>query len=190
MVVGDTEIEVKFPLTEELFSEVKGKLEKLAKSSGSRRNVDTYYTPAHRDFLREKYPYEWLSIRQRGDKTIVNYKHWHPAGEPIKTHCDEFETEIASKDQLEKLFAALDLKKLVTVDKQRETYIFEDKFEIVLDVVKDLGHFIEIETMKPLGTVDEARRQLFEFAKKLGVDTSKADQKGYPMLLIEKKELG
>ena len=131
-----------------------------------------------------------MRIGKRGDKTILNYKHWYiPEGGDTGTHCDEFETYINDSEQMKKIFSSLDFKKLITVDKEREVYVFKDEFEIVLDVVKDLGHFIEIEAKKDLGSVEETRKKLFEFAKNLGVDTSKLDKLGYPFLMMKKKGL-
>jgi len=87
------------------------------------------------------------------------------------------------------LFSAINFKNLVTVDKEREVYFHEDGFEIALDKVKELGHFIEIETKKDFGSVEEARKKLFMLAKKLGIDTSNPDKRGYPYVLMQKKGL-
>ena len=119
----------------------------------------------------------------------MNYKHFYPENAEAKTHCDEFETELGKSEQLEKLFSAINLQKLVTVEKERETYRFKDEFEIALDIVKDLGHFIEIEAIKNFGSVGAAREKIYEFAENLGIDVSKADKRGYPYLLMKKKGL-
>jgi len=129
------------------------------------------------------------SIRKRGGKVILNYKHWYPENTEINTHCDEYETDVEDVEQLKKMFSALNFKKLVTVEKEREVYNYNDEFEIGLDIVRELGYFIEIETMKNFGSVEKAREKLFEFAKSIGIDTSKPDKRGYPYLLMEKKKL-
>lgn len=188
MAKDNVEIEIKLPLTEAELSSVRGKLAKIARFVKKSGNIDVYYAPAHRNFLAEKYPFEWLSVRKRGDKAILNYKHFHPEGAETKTHCDEFETVVENADQLEKILKALDFRKLVTVDKEREVWETEG-FEIALDKVKELGHFIEIEALTHSATVEETRKRLFSFAKQLGVGSKKEDLKGYPMLLIGKKGL-
>ncbi|MCK4729927.1 MAG: class IV adenylate cyclase [Candidatus Aenigmarchaeota archaeon] len=189
MAHNDIEIEIKIPLDETNFFRVKEKLKETAKFVKKTQQTDDYFTPLHRNFVEPEFPFEWLSIRKRGDKTILNYKHWHPENVEISTHCDEFETEIKNQDKLEKIFSAIDIKKLITVEKEREVYIYEDKFEIALDAVKELGYFIEVETIKDFGNVEVAREKLFEFAKNLGIDISKTDKRGYPYLLMEKKGL-
>lgn len=187
MANNNVEIEIKIPLDEDAFLKVKEKLKKIANFVKTLQQKDDYFIPVHRNFVEPKFPFEWLSIRKRGDKAILNYKHWYPENVEIATHCDEFETEIKNPDQLEKIFSVLNFKKLITVEKEREVYIHNDEFEIALDTVKELGHFIEIEAMKDFGSVEATREKLFEFAKYLGIDISKTDKRGYPFLLMKKR---
>lgn len=189
MANNNIEIEIKIPIDESNFLKVKEKLQKITKFVKKTEQVDEYFTPVHRNFIEPKFPFEWLSIRNRGDKFILNYKHWHPENVEVATHCDEFEAEIKNPDQIKNIFSAIDFKKLVTVEKEREVFVYNNEFEIALDIVKELGHFIEIETIKDFGSVEVAREKLFEFAKNLGIDISKTDKRGYPYLLMKKKGL-
>jgi adenylate cyclase class 2 len=186
---NDIEIEIKIQLNKKQFFEIKERIEKIARFEKSTYQRDEYFTPFHRNFVTPKFPFEWLSIRKRGDKAFLNYKHFYPEDGEVKTHCDEFETEIKNPEQLRKIFLALDFKELVTVEKKREIYIYDDKFEIAFDIVKDLGYFIEIEALKDFGGIKMTRERLFEFAKNLGIDISKICKRGYPYLLMEKKGL-
>lgn len=189
MANNNIEIEIRIPLDNKTFLRVKEALQKIAKFGKISQQKDVYYTPSHRNFVVPKYPFEWLSIRERAGKNILNYKHFHPENVEVTTHCDEYETLIDNPEQIEKIFSALDIKKLVTIEKEREVYIFKDEFEIALDTVKELGNFIEIETIKDFGSVEEARKKLNEFAKSFGIDASKFDKRGYPYLLMKKKGL-
>lgn len=184
----DKEIEIKIPLDEDTFFKLKEKIKEISKFEKITNQIDEYFTPTHRNFIEPEFPFEWLSIRKRGDKIILNYKHFYPENVETFTHCDEFETEIKNPEQLNKIFSILNLKKLITVEKEREIYA-NDEFEIALDKVKELGYFIEIEAIKDLGTVEKTREKLFEFAKNLKIDISKTDKRGYPFLLMEKKGL-
>jgi len=185
----DREIEIKIPLSEETFPKIKERLKKNSRFVKNLPQVDEYFTPMHRNFVEPEYPYEWLSIRRRGDKVILNYKHYYPENTEVTTHCDEFETQIQDVNQLDKIFSTLNFRKLVTVEKEREVYIYNNEFEIALDVVKELGYFVEIEAIKDFGSVEVTREKLFEFAKSLGIDISKIDKRGYPFLLMKKKGL-
>jgi adenylate cyclase class 2 len=187
MANDNVEIEIKIQLDEETFYRVREKLKKIAEFMRNSQQVDEYFTPAHRNFVEPKFPFEWLSIRRRDGKAILNYKHWYPENVEVATHCDEFETEIQNPDQLKRIFSALDFKRLVTVEKEREVYLYKDEFEIALDKVKELGYFIEIEAVKDFGNVEKTRERLFEFARKLGIDISRIDKRGYPFLLMRKK---
>ncbi|MFH1229246.1 MAG: class IV adenylate cyclase [Candidatus Aenigmatarchaeota archaeon] len=187
---NDREIEIKIPLEKGEFLKIRESLKKTAAFVKTSKQVDDYFTPDHRNFVEPRFPFEWLSVRRRGEKAILNYKHYYPENVETATHCDEFEAEVKAPEKLEKILSAINMKKLVTVEKERETYNYNDEFEIALDTVKDLGHFIEIEAMKDFGSVESTRKMLFEFAKKLGIsDISNADKRGYPFLMMAKKGL-
>ncbi len=189
MASNDIEVEIKLPLDEKAFARVREQLQKTARFVGSTGQVDDYFTPAHRNFVAPRFPFEWLSLRRRGGKAILNYKHWHPEGAEVTTHCDEFETEIMNPEKLEKMFLSLDMRKLATIDKQRETYDLDGEFEIALDTVKELGRFIEIEAMRDMGGIAATRERLLTLARDLGLDPAGEDRRGYPFLLMRKKGL-
>lgn len=189
MAHNDTEIEIKIPLTEETFLKVREKIQKEAKFVKKLLQDDTYFNPPDRNFLAPTFPFEWLSIRRRGDKAILNYKHWYPENSEFHTHCDEIETEIINPEKFEKIFSVLGFKELVAVKKQREIYNYGDEFEIGLDMVDDLGYFIEIETIKDFGSVEKARGKIFELASSLEINASHPDERGYPFNLMKRKGL-
>lgn len=188
MAHNDQEIEIKIPLTKAKFLSVKQQLKKLAKFIKKTAQEDTYFTPIHRNFLKPKYPFEWFSIRKRGSNAELNYKHYYPEYAENHTHCDEYETKLERFDQIEKILKALNIKRLVTVNKIRETYNYKNQLEIALDQVRGLGYFIEIESTKNFGCVQKTRQKLFGFAKSLKIDTNRTDKRGYPYLLMKKKD--
>jgi adenylate cyclase class 2 len=183
------EIEIKVALDREAFLKLRERLKAVAKTKGRSNHVDRCYTPAHRNFMEPRFPFEWLSVRRRGDRAILTYKHWHPENSEMHTHCDEFETVVERPEQLERLLSALDLREMVTVEKEREVFIYRDEFEVTLDVVKGLGHFVELETVKDFGSVEASRKRLFDFARTLGIDISGLDRRGYPYQLMMKRGL-
>jgi len=122
MAQNNQEIELKFKLDEKEFLEIKEKISKIAKFVKNISHKDEYISPPHRNFLKPKYPYEWLSIRERGNKAILNYKHFYPEETEVHTHCDELEFEAENAEQLRQLFSALNFKTNITVEKQREVF--------------------------------------------------------------------
>ncbi|MBT3406162.1 class IV adenylate cyclase [Candidatus Woesearchaeota archaeon] len=189
MASDNIEVEIKIPVSEMFFSSVKAVLKQKAKFAGVSNQTDEYFTLSNRDFVEPDYPFEWLSIRKRGNKAILNYKHFHPENVEITTHCDEYESEVANPEMIKKMFSELNIKSLIVVNKKRETYVFNDEFEIALDEVAELGFFVEIEALKDFGGVSLTRQKLEEFAKQLGIDHIDTDKRGYPYLLLEKKGL-
>ncbi len=182
---NDVETEIKIKLSEKEFQDLKLHLDKKGKFLKSVHQKDTYYSPTHRDFTKPKYPYEWLRIGERGNKIIVNYKHWYPENAEVNTHCDEYEVEIDDVVNMDKIFKVLDLKEIAVVDKNRLTYFYLDKYEIALDTVEKLGYFVEIEVKKYDGTPLEEYEKILKTAKDLNLNLNNIDQRGYPFYLIE-----
>jgi adenylate cyclase class 2 len=189
MAADDVEVEIKVPLSERDFSGLKKKLAGIANFEKSVHQKDEYFNAPDRDFLKPKFPFEWLSIRSRGDKTILSYKHYHPEDVEVATHCDEFETMVGSPEGIRKIFSSLGFRSIVVVEKHRDTYVYGEEFEIEMDDVECLGKFVEIEALKDFGGVENTRKKVFDFAKFLGIDPLKADKRGYPFLVMEKKGL-
>ena len=188
MAAEGKEVEIKLAVEPAVFDRIKKELRTAYGPGKVSIQVDDYYTPAHRNFISPEFPFEWLSIRRRGGRAILNYKHFHPEGCDKFTHCDEIETELASPDQTEKIFAAMDIKKLITVEKEREKFVIGD-FEVSMDSVKDAGFFIEVEALKDFGGVHKTRKAIEDFAIKLGLDPVKADNRGYHYLMLKSKKI-
>ncbi len=189
MAYNSQEIELKLPLSKKQYLEIKSKLHKIAKFVKFSHHIDDYFTPTYKSFLDEKNPYEWLTVRKRDGITILNYKHWYPEGAKYTTHCDEYETEVASSEQLWRILKALKFKKFVTVEKKREVFLYKNSLEIALDEVKSLGYFIEVETIRDLGGVEKSRNEMLKFTKKLGLTRTKTVPGGYAFALLKKKGL-
>lgn len=75
---NDVEIEIKIKINEEKFNELKKFFNSNATFVKEVEQKDEYFTSKFEDFTKEKYPYKWLSIRERGEKKILNYKHFYP----------------------------------------------------------------------------------------------------------------
>ena len=188
MAHNNIEIEIKIKLTKPKFEKIKKLLSKIAEQTNISHHIDTYYNPTYKSFLKPKNPYEWLTIRERDGKVKLNYKHWYPEGVKNTTHCDEFETEISNKSQMEKILKAVHFENFVTVDKKRITYEYNKEFEIALDQVKRLGYFIEVESMKNKGGIKKAHQKILEFLKtELGITETKTVPGGYGAEMMRKQ---
>lgn len=186
MAFQNIEIEIKLPLSNP--DNVRQFLNKHAEVKAQRVfQKDTYFVPAHRNFLDVQYPFEWLRIRETSTKNSINYKHFHPENAAVTTHCDEFESKVENPEAIKKLFASLDIKPIVVVEKSRSTWILES-VEVAVDDVKDLGTYIELEATLPYETPEAARAHLYEVLNKLDAKVGQEEMRGYPYLILEKQK--
>ena len=178
---SDIETEIKIKITENEYKYLAEFMKENASFLIENKQLDTYYQPIYRKFLKDNIINEWLRIGERGNKKILNYKNWHN-----NMYCDEYEVEIDDSDNLDKIFSILGLEKIAIVDKKRKTFIYLDKYEIALDHVQGLGYFIEIEVKKyskePLKEYDD----LLKVAKSLNLNLDNIDKRGYPYHIIYK----
>lgn len=185
MSSNSIEIEIKFLLINP--QEVREFLNTHAKLvSENIYQKDTYFIPQHRDFLAEKYPYEWLRLRESSKDTSINYKHFHPENVEKTDYCDELETKIADSKVMENILKSLDFKEAIVVEKSRTTWIFEEA-EIVVDEVVNLGAYIELEAIKHFNNPLDGRPYLFAVLNRLQAKVGEEDLRGYPFRILEKK---
>lgn len=183
---NDIEIEIKIKLTKEKFEEMKKYFRYNGKFIKKVEQKDEYFTTKFEDFTKEKYPYKWLSIRERGNKKILNYKHFYPEKEEVHTYCDEYDINIDNIDKLKKIFHELNIYSFALIHKYREIYMYKnDKYEISLDEVENLGYFIEIEVKQIENSFEEERNLLDIEAKNLNLNLEDIDQRGYPFYFIK-----
>lgn len=189
MAQNNIEVEIKVKISKKKFESLKRYLKKTCKFKSKIHHIDTYYNSPKKDFLKPKYPYEWLSVRDRGEKLSLNYKYWYPPGKKNTTHCDEYEIVFDQIDQTEKILKALGIKKLVTIDKTRWTFVYKNRIEIALDKVKGLGHFIEAEAIKNMGDPKKTYKHLEDFLKSLGIKNTTIIPGGYAAEMLRRKGL-
>ena len=180
------EVEIKYPIKNP--DHVRTVLAKLgAKPQRSAEpQEDIYYVPAHRDFLEPAIVSEWLRIRKTDKKASINYKLWLPIGAEVATHCDEYESVVEDSVALEKIFAALNMKQVVTVKKERSTWLLED-VEIALDTVEGLGTFIELEAKSESEDIENIHAHLQKVLQMLEAETLPQDRRGYPYQLLHRE---
>ena len=190
LIYGNTEksnieTEIRIKVSEDEFKNVELFLKNNGNFLKENRQVDTYYQPTHRKFLKDRKQVisEWLRIGIRGNKKILNYKNWHD-----DIYCDEYEVEIDDEKNLDKIFKILGLEEIATVDKMRSTYLYLEKYEIALDYVKELGYFVEIEVKKYTENAMSEYDNLLKVAKKLNLNLNNIDKRGYSYHLIYKDE--
>lgn len=87
---------------------------------------------------------------------------------------------------LKKIFKVLGLEEIAYVDKIRRIYKYKDKYEISLDIVKELGYFVEIEIKKYNKDLSLEYDELLKVAKNFGLNLNNIDRRWYPYYMVYK----
>lgn len=160
-------------------------LKKSAKFIAEEHQVDRYFTPADRNFISVKPVKEWLRLREASGKYSINYKNWHYDKDGRSQYSDEYETKIEEIEPFEKIFSALKMKQLATVDKTRKIWIYKS-YEVAIDSVKKLGDFVEVEykgkssSKKP----EEITKEMINFLKQHNCGIITRNYVGYPFQIL------
>lgn len=182
------EIEIKIKIDDDNLNALKSWLNENADFDQEYHQVDYYLENPNDRFTFEKDGFidsiEYLRIRisDKGDSTC--FKHWYedPKRPGYHTHCDEFETKVESGEDLLEIYKAIGYTEQTIVDKKREKYFYKD-FEIVIDDVKDLGIFVEIEVRSYKDDPKGTHKILREFIKEIGIKEYSMQRRGYVSML-------
>lgn len=185
--MNNIEIEIKVRVSRA--SNLEGFLKDEAKFRYENYQKDEYFMPAHRNFVAKRPVEEWLRLRTSGQTKAITYKHWHYDHKGISHYCDEYETGIEDLEQMRRIFAALDIKPLITVEKTRRVWRYQD-YEICLDRVTGLGDFVEVEYKGEEKNPDPARitSEMIAWLKKVGCGKIERSLLGYPFMLLNPGE--
>lgn len=184
------DIEIEVQLRVESTDKLIAFLEAEADFTGEAYQKDEYCVPAHRDFVAVKPVREWLRLRESNKGSSVNYKNWHYDNDGRSTHCDEYETPVSDIDQMRKIFKAVDIKPLITVEKKRKTYRYKD-YEVALDEITGLGSFVEVEYKGEDQTVvpQEVTAGMIAWLKEIDCGKIERNYVGYPFMLLYPDEV-
>src|SRR5271157_2513169 len=78
--------------------------------------------------------------------------------------------------------------KLVTVEKKRSLWMYKNT-RVHLDNVKDLGKFLELETVVKRGGIKKAKKEYAEIMTLLNLSRYKKERKSYSDLLLKKHKI-
>ena len=154
--------------------------------------IDTYFdNPSCTFFSNIECVYKWLRVRNENGKLTLNYKHWLPENEAIKTYCNETEFVLSNVYEMKNYLPKLGLKPegfkpAIVVDKMRKSYVYKD-CEISIDSVKNLGNYIEIEYKGENDSLKQIRNLLQEILKEIDAVVGEMDYKGYAYNLLKMK---
>ncbi|TWT60397.1 CYTH domain protein [Rubinisphaera italica] len=181
------EVEVKYPI-ENFEALRKIILERGARYKKTIEQEDLYFAHPLRDFSETD---EAFRIRRVGSKNMVTYK--GPLVDQETKTRQEIEVQLADGPEtlagFEEVLKQLSFQPVHRVCKSRNIFILneaEREFEIVLDHVRELGDYAEIESQAEESQVDEVREQILELAKSLSLGPQ-VERRSYLRLLLDKK---
>jgi len=147
---------------------------------------DTYYRhPKLKQFNpRNGRLLEVFRIREKGQDIILTHKKDHYDGK-IWTYSDEEELHSHDRKQAQKLVTALGFEKLIVIDNSRTVYL-TPIYEIVLEEVKGLGLFLEIERLcvKDSENVNQIKQEIRKFSRQLELQLKESNE-GKPSLMLK-----
>lgn len=157
------EVEVKAKI--DSFEEMEKRLENLgALKSKKEFQEDIYFASPIVDFAQTD---EALRIRTTNNNIFITYK-GPKLNKDAKTR-KEVEMSIESAGKAKDIFEEIGFKEVRTVRKNRQYYTYEN-FEISLDDVEGLNHYMEIEiSLEDGNDYDDAQKSIFELFEKLGI---------------------
>ena len=160
---------------------------------GMKHTLDIYFYDEIRKNLspnEDNKLFECFRIRNRDDKSYMTYKVDNFEGETW-IYSDEDEIEISDFKVAYNIVKKLGLKELVRIDLNTYIYLFE-QYEIVLEDVKDLGLFLEVEKLNvPDETsyeeVKKIKSQIREFIDSFGIEYVELND-GKPELMLKRNK--
>lgn len=172
----DKEIELKFRINNKQKEEILEYIKPITTHSNSYRMIDTYYIPNFKEFEVDGRTIECVRIRETNNSAVICYKKIHYEAAPI--YCDEYETKIDNKEQMEKILFALGFTTQMVIDKTRYSY-YNDNFEFDFDSVKYLGELMEIELKNTSGNIEE----IYNFVKPFGLTPQDVTYEGIQLMM-------
>ncbi|MCF7865174.1 MAG: class IV adenylate cyclase [Candidatus Pacebacteria bacterium] len=160
---------------------------------GAKETLDVYFNNPLRTELRPDESGRLTNcyrFRLKDGKATVAYKVDHFDDSMNWTYSDEYETGIDNFDTALQIQQHLGFEELVRIDNTKYTYL-TDVYEIVLEDVKDLGLFLEVEKLEQVSDdkVLEVKEGIRNFIKTLGISLGEEQNAGKPELMLRKINL-
>jgi len=157
---------------------------------GNKKTSDIYFfDPKRKDLKPDKNNQlkNCLRIRNKSGKSSIAYKVDHFDKKGIWLYSDEYESEISDFDKIGEIFKKLGFCELVKLENTKSTFI-NNKYEIVLEEVKDLGLFMEVERLKvgAKENIIKIKKEIWDWIKTLDINVSLELTMGKPELMLKK----
>lgn len=183
------EIEVLVEVYDDI-SSIKNKFKNF-EYKGLKNTIDEYYYDPKSDTLKPDKNNQLshcLRLRSKNGECFITYKD-DVFDNDVWLYSNEYETKIESIDMVKEIFNKLGLIKFIEINNNKETYIFNN-YEIVIEDVKDLGLFMEVEYC----TNDDVdaklvKKEIQNFIDSLELNVSRELNMGKPEMYMKKHNI-
>jgi predicted adenylyl cyclase CyaB len=170
-------------------AEAERKIRKVAKYIKTSKQTDRYFNPPHKNYFAIDPALEYIRVREEKNKNSFEYQYLvFDKKDPYKlitTH--EYGINVEKPLDLAKILEKIGLKLFMIVKKERK-YFDAGKFLVMIDKVKGLGIFMEIEAKKIIKNEENTKNLCKKLLDDLKIEyTLKHKQGGYPRMLYLKK---
>jgi len=179
------EIEVKVKIKDEQLIQLKQWLSNNGKFEGTVVHYECYLdNPTVPLTFTSKEGYKdarfYLRVRKSPEKgdTICLKKFYYDKNTGKTTHCDEWEVEVNNGETALQLLNALGFSDATVIQKERSIYRVSS-FEVVIDSVKDLGVFVEVELKEPVDDVQLGLKRIYDLLMQAGITSFRKQERGY-----------
>ncbi|MFA5075160.1 MAG: class IV adenylate cyclase [Candidatus Babeliales bacterium] len=168
------ELEVKIQITTEQLNLLHKWLDKNAKFIEQINHKEYYLNNPNDSFFfinadGKKDALRFFRIRLTDQGDSACYKNWHVDKKTgHSTHCDEIEIKLIGGMQMLKLMEAVGFTEQRVKEKNRKKYIFNN-FEIVIDDIKNLGIFVEIELIEQIKNINLDIQKIYDLLRTIGI---------------------
>jgi predicted adenylyl cyclase CyaB len=179
----------------EILIEVKSTKEDALKAleqfdyQGIKKTLDVYFSdPLRKDLQPDEQGRLAASFRLRtkNGKNSLAYKVDH-FNDSEWSHSDEYETSFDDLESMSHIIEKLGLIELIRIDNEKHIFLTTE-YEIVLEDVKDLGLFMEVEKLAqvPDDKVAATKQEIRTFLQSLDIEFREEQNAGKPELMLHK----
>ena len=157
---------------------------------GNKKTLNIYLFDPKRDELKPDKNGQLkncLRIRNKNGKASLAYKVDHFDKKDIWLYSDEYETEVFDFKKTLEIFKKLGYEELIKIENTKSTFI-TGKYEIVLEDVKNLGLFMEVErhNVGPKENILKIKKEIWDWIQKLNIKVGLELTMGKPELMLRK----
>ncbi|MEA1963269.1 MAG: class IV adenylate cyclase [Patescibacteria group bacterium] len=158
---------------------------------GIKKILDIYFYHPNKDALKpnsDNTLNECFRLRNQNGKAYITYKINHFDNNNKWVYADEYEAEVSDFDAIIKIIDCLGFKPLVKIENEKNVFLTK-QYEIILEDVKDLGLFLEVEKLNVSDNEDiiKIKKEIQNFIYSLGFKFKELNI-GKPELMLRKNK--